>query len=159
MILTRQTCGQRSGMPAGGKRWALAFYFSVRICYMFRMSKCRGEFDLGLCMTSVLAKRMPLRSADLRFLNVLGHKIRRRSALRSGIFFASTEVMHRLRSDFRLHFDIKNTWQIRTEKRNASARHWLAHHAERRMFATSRSRLNHCWTIDLFPQKRTRSNA
>jgi len=40
-------------MAAGGKRRALAFYFSVRICYMFLMSKCRRESDLGLCMTSV----------------------------------------------------------------------------------------------------------
>ena len=31
VILTRQTCGQRSGMAAGGKRRALAFYFSVRL--------------------------------------------------------------------------------------------------------------------------------
>ena len=32
MMLTRQTCGQRSGMAVGGKRRALAFYFFVRIC-------------------------------------------------------------------------------------------------------------------------------
>jgi len=42
MILTRQTCGQRSGRAAGGKRRALAFYFSVRICCMFLISKCRS---------------------------------------------------------------------------------------------------------------------
>ena len=76
-ILTRQTCGQSSGMAAGGKHRALAFYFSVRICCMFLMSKCRGESDLDLCMTSILSKRMPLRSADFRFLNVFGRKIRR----------------------------------------------------------------------------------
>ena len=63
VILRRQTCGQRSGMAAGR---ALAFYFSVRIFYVFPMSKCRGESDLSLCMISVLAKRMPLRSADFR---------------------------------------------------------------------------------------------
>ena len=61
-ILTRQTCGQRSGMAAVSKHRAIAFYFSVRIYYMFLMSKCTGKSDLGLCMTSVLAKRMPLRS-------------------------------------------------------------------------------------------------
>ena len=64
VTLTRQTCGQRSGMAAGGKRRAIAFYFPVRICYMFLMSKCRVESDLGLCMISILAKRMPLRSAN-----------------------------------------------------------------------------------------------
>ena len=67
VIFTRQTCGQRSSMAAGGKRRALAYDFSVRIFYVFLMSKCREESDLGLRMTSVLAKRMPLCSADFRF--------------------------------------------------------------------------------------------
>jgi len=43
-------------MAAGGKRRAFAFHFSLRICYMFLMSKCRGESDIGLCMTLVLAE-------------------------------------------------------------------------------------------------------
>jgi len=60
MILTRQTCGQRSSMSAGSKRRALAFYFGVRFCNMFLISKCRGESDLGLCATLVLANRMLL---------------------------------------------------------------------------------------------------
>ena len=64
VILAWQTCGQRSGMAAGGKRRAIAFYFSVRIRYMFLMSKCRGGSDLDLRMTVVLAEEMPLRSAD-----------------------------------------------------------------------------------------------
>ena len=58
MILTRQTCGQRLSMPAGGKCRALAFYFSTRICCMFQVSKCTEESDLDLCTTAVLAKRM-----------------------------------------------------------------------------------------------------
>ena len=66
VILRRQTCGQRSGMNAGGKRRAIAFYLPVRIYCMFRKSKCRGESDLGLCMISVIAKRIPLCSADVR---------------------------------------------------------------------------------------------
>jgi len=37
-----------------------------RIWYMFSISKCRGKSDSSLCMTSVLAKRMLLRSADFR---------------------------------------------------------------------------------------------
>jgi len=76
VILTRQTCGQRSGMAAGGKRQALAFYFSIQIFYFFLMSKCRGESDSCLCMTSVLAERMPMRSADFQFLNVFGRIVR-----------------------------------------------------------------------------------
>ena len=55
VILTRQTCGQRSSRAAEGKRRALGNYFSERICYMCLISKCRGDWDLGLCTTSVLA--------------------------------------------------------------------------------------------------------
>jgi len=46
----RQTCGQRSNMAAASKCRALAVYFSVRICYMLLISKCKGEYDLGLCV-------------------------------------------------------------------------------------------------------------
>jgi len=61
-------------------------------------------------------------SAEFRFKNVFGRRIRWKSALRSRILFASTEVMHTPRSHSPLHFDIQNIYQIRTEKRNASAR-------------------------------------
>jgi len=64
VILTQQSCGHRSSRVAGSKRQAQAFYFSVRILYVFLISKCRGESDLGLCMSSVLAKRMYLHIAD-----------------------------------------------------------------------------------------------
>jgi len=63
-MLTRPTCDQRSGLAAACKRQALAFYFPVRICYMFFISKCKGASDLGLCMTLGLVKRMPVRSAN-----------------------------------------------------------------------------------------------
>jgi len=42
------------------------------------MSKCRGESDLGLCMTSGLAKRIRLRSGVFRFKNSFGRKSVRR---------------------------------------------------------------------------------
>ena len=71
MILTRQTCGQRSSMAAGSNHQALAIYFSVGICYMFliMISKCKlgAKSDQGLCMTSGLAKKMKLRSCNFRF--------------------------------------------------------------------------------------------
>jgi len=54
VILTRQTCGQRSSGAAESKRRALGNYFSERICYMFLISKCRGDWGLGLCTISVL---------------------------------------------------------------------------------------------------------
>jgi len=51
-------------------------------------------------MSSVLAKRMPLRSADFQSKNVFGRRIRQKSALRSGILFASTELIHREENNF-----------------------------------------------------------
>ena len=71
VILTRQTCGQRSsGAAESGKRRALGNYFSERICYMFLISKCRGDRDLGLCPTSVLAFGEPQRNGKIREKNV-----------------------------------------------------------------------------------------
>jgi len=55
VILTRQTCGQRSRRAAESKRWAIGNYFSKRTCYMFIIPKCRRDRDLSLCTTSVLA--------------------------------------------------------------------------------------------------------
>ena len=72
---------------------------------MFGESKCRGESDLGLRTTSGLAKRMRLRSADLRQSLWPNTFFNGRSALRSRIFLASPEVVHRPRSQFPLYFD------------------------------------------------------
>jgi len=66
VILTRQTCGQRSSRAAESKRQALGNFFSGQICYMFPISKCRGDWDLGLCTTSGLAFGEPQRSGDFR---------------------------------------------------------------------------------------------
>jgi len=55
MILTRQTCGQRSSMSMGSKRQELRHYFSKRICLLFPMSKCRGDSNLVLCTFGVFA--------------------------------------------------------------------------------------------------------
>jgi len=67
VILTRQTCGQRSSRAAESKRRALGNGFSEKICYMFLISKCRGNRDVGLCTTSVLAKRELQRNGKTRF--------------------------------------------------------------------------------------------
>ena len=48
VILAPQTCGRRSSKAAESKHQAIGTYFSERICYMFLISKCRGEYDLGL---------------------------------------------------------------------------------------------------------------
>ena len=64
--------------------------------------------DTTVRMSLVLAKRMPLRSADFQRILRPDTFLNQKSALRSGILFASTELMHRPRSDFSLHFDIRN---------------------------------------------------
>jgi len=66
VILTRQICGQRSSKAAESKRRALGNYFPGRICYMFLISKFRGDRDLGLCTTSGLVFGEPQRSGDFR---------------------------------------------------------------------------------------------
>ena len=43
VILTRQTCGQRSSRTAESKHQTIGKYFSEQICYMFLISKCRGD--------------------------------------------------------------------------------------------------------------------
>jgi len=65
---------------------------------------------------------MPLHSADLRFKLVSGHKIRRKTALRSGIMFEQTDKVHRPTAYSRLHFCMGNIYQIRTGKQNTSYR-------------------------------------
>ena len=103
LTLTRQTCYHRSSRVAESKHWALAFDFSVRIWYMFFIPKSRVESDLGLCMISVLAMRMRLCSANFRRILRSNSFWNRKSALCGRIFFASTEIMHRPRSNFPLH--------------------------------------------------------
>jgi len=118
----RQTCGQHSCLFVGSKHRVLESYFPVQICYMFLTPKCRTESNLGLCTTSGLAKRMRLRGSIFRLKNLFGRKFFRQSVLRSGILFASLEIVHRPESDCPLHFDSQNLYQIRMEKINASAR-------------------------------------
>jgi len=132
VILTRQTSGHRSSMAAGSKRRALAFYFSMRIWYMFLTSKCRVEWDLGLCSCPVLAKRMQLRCADFRLKNVLGCKIREKPS------------WHCARSEI---------WALGVCFPKPCSRF-------DRTFAAPRSRSNYCrpTRIGLFPQKRSRWN-
>ena len=108
MILTRQTCGQRSSRAAESKRRVLGNYFPEWICYMFLMSKCIGDWDPGPYTTSVLAKREPLSNGDFRKKMCFARRKNWHLTLRSGSLFASTEVVHRPRSQSPLHFDIRN---------------------------------------------------
>ena len=68
VISTRQTCGQRSSWAAESKRRALRLgnYFFKRICYMFLISKCRRDWDLGLCTTLGFAFGEQQRNGKIR---------------------------------------------------------------------------------------------
>ena len=116
VILTRQTCGERSSRAAESKRRALGDYFYEWICYMFLISKCRGDWDLGRCTFWVLSKREPLRNAKFWFFLRAKHVFFRKSPLRSGSLLASTKKVHRSRSQSPLHFDMRNILQICSKK-------------------------------------------
>jgi len=113
--------GHRSSMSARSKHRALQNYFSVRICYMFLMSKRREDWDPGLCTFVVLASREPLRSCDFWKNRVGPHKKKQSLALRSISLYVSTPKVHRPRSRCPWHFDIRNIYQIRTEKQFSRA--------------------------------------
>ena len=108
VILTRRTCGQRSSRAAESKRRAIGNYFSERICYMFLISKCRGDQDLGLCTTPVLAFGERSAMAKSEEKNVFWRRENRILPLRCGSSNASTDVEHIPRSRSPLHFDIRN---------------------------------------------------
>ena len=108
VILARQTCGQRSSRARESKRRAPGNYFSEWICYMFVTSKCRGDWDLGLCTFWVLAKREPLCNANFRKKMCFARRKNQNLALCSGSLFASTQKVHRPRSQSPVHFDIRN---------------------------------------------------
>jgi len=65
---------------------------------------------------------MRLRGADFQLKNMLGRKTFWKSALRSGILFASPKAVQRPRLNTTLHFDAQNIYLIRMMKQNASAR-------------------------------------
>jgi len=115
VILTWQTCGQRSSKAAESKRRALSNNFPERICCMFLLSKCRGHWDLCLCTTSGLAFGEPQGNSKIRFL-CQNTFFPRKSPLRCGSPNASPKVVHSPRSRSLLHFDIRNILQIGSEK-------------------------------------------
>jgi len=90
---------------------------------------------------------MKMCSADFQFKNVFGCRIRRKSALRRGSIFANTEFMHRPNSS--LHFNIKQTYQIRTGKLNASAQRLLPATLLERLPKFCRAKI----TFEILPQK------
>jgi len=93
---------------------------------MFPIPKCRRE-PLGLCRVHNFGtcQKIRLCGANFRLQNVCCRKNRQKSALHSGIIFASPVVWHKPRSESFLNFYSQNTYQIRPGKMNASARRLL----------------------------------
>jgi len=56
-------------MAARSKNQALALDFSIGICCMFLILKCRQELDLGLCTTSVLHSYKEVAAVHWRIQN------------------------------------------------------------------------------------------
>jgi len=108
LTLTRQTCNQRSSRAAESKRRVLGNYFSQQICYMFLISKCRRDWGPGLAQLRYLRKEHCCAMLNSDFFCRRNTFFFRKSSLRSGSLFASTEVVHRPGSQSPLHFDIRN---------------------------------------------------
>jgi len=73
-------------------REAIGNWFWVRICYMFLLSKCRRDWDLGLCATSVLALGEQMRDGKIQKQNVFRRRKNRILPLHFGSPNASTEL-------------------------------------------------------------------
>ena len=101
---------------ADGGRHAHKFYFSLRISYKFLISDCRGDSDLGLCTSWHLAKKMPLRSGRICFQQANRRNSEPIRPLRSGIFFARCQDVHRRQTCSVLQIDIRNLYDIHMEK-------------------------------------------
>ena len=97
-----QGCG-RNKQKNKSKRQALAFYFCIRIWYMFWGPKCRGNWDLGLyAQLRELPKKCGCAVPTFDFKTCLVAK-----------FVGSR---HRPWSQLPLHFDSQNIYQIQMQK-------------------------------------------
>jgi len=101
----------------------------------FWESKYRGEFDLGLCTKSGLAKRMWLRSADFQLKNVFGRIFARRRKGEARQYQAVQQksnserkargVRHTRLSKRSLHTRLLTRWELRTHSaEQAGAQNW-----------------------------------
>ena len=131
-----------------GKQTLIAFYFGIRIWYMFEIWKCRGESGVGQCTISVLAKRLLLLNGKFRWILQPMACFNRKSNQAVAI----SVQMRRLCTD--LDPNLLYIWQNWTEILNAALNvcFWQPCSSAGRMFFTSRSRLDSCWQIVSFPQ-------
>jgi len=63
---------------------------------MVLISKCRGKSDVGLCTTSLIAKRILLRIGEFRLKNVFGRNIPRNCIRQHvGVVVMSTDTFEK----------------------------------------------------------------
>ena len=153
VIMTRQTCGQRSSRAAWSKRRAPENYFSERIYHMFLISKCRGEWNLGLCTFWELAKREPLCSGDFWKKTCFA-----RGKIRiwhwAAVLFSQVPTKYTDLNLSHLYILIRGTYG-KFARKNVFLAFGVCFpqpcSSVGRRFAESRSLLHHYWRIVLFP--------
>jgi len=162
MILTRQSCGQHSRRAAESKRQALRRYFSEWICYMFLISKFRGDGDVCLCTTLVLAFGEPQRSGDFQ---------KKKTPFDAGkIGFCHWSAVLQTQVPKwcpDIHLGLLYILIFETYRKFDRENNFLAlgvcfpqpSLSAGRRFAASRSRLRNYWRIVSFPQQKNRWNA
>jgi len=143
-------CGKQ--MPSASILLLNANLLYVYDSKMYRRVCSGSVHTVGTCT------RMWLCGADFRLKNVFDHKIRPKSALRSGILFTSFKFVHRPRSVSPLHFDSQNIYRIRTEKIMLALGVCFLQPCSSagRMFAASRSHLHYYSRIVSFPKDQIR---
>jgi len=139
----KHAASARAGLRAANAgRWHLFFH---KIYCIFLMSKCDGESDLGLCTTLVLAKIMLLSIGELRQFFQPNTCFNRNLPMRSGILFASAQVVHRPPSSCCLYFYIETYRKFVWKNQMPTISVWFPQPCSSavRMFAVSRSHLDY----------------
>jgi len=98
------------------KRWAIGNYFPVRIWYKFLISICKGDRAWRLCSSWHLAQRMPPCSARISSKLWQTPLIKQIRPLHCGILCTRCQELRRPRSKSPLQSEIRNLYEIRTEK-------------------------------------------
>ena len=86
------------------RRRALENKFSMRICYMFLISKCREDLNLGLCTTSGLAFGELQRNGKIRFF------LRRNTFFFSDFAITHSFSKHKYRSCVQTQISVSSTF-------------------------------------------------
>jgi len=161
VILTQQTCGQRSSRAAENKRRAPGDDFPKQICYMILLSKCRRDRDLSLCTISVLAFGEPMRNGNSRRNTCFARR-------KIGIWHCAAVLFLQVpKLCTNLDLSLFYILIIGTYSKFALKNTFLALgvwfpqpcSSAGRRFAASRSRLQNYRRIVSFPQQKSRWNA